>query len=412
MATEKAEARPRLRERGSFILGSMAVGHGMTHWFAQSFWVLLPKIATEMALGPVAVGFLPTVRFAVSGVVNLPGGVIVDLLRRRWRHILAGCMLWLALAYGVLGIAPNFGVLLIAMVLVALPGTVWHLPAIAALSRRFPERRGFALATHGVGGNVGDTLGPLLVGFLLGVITWRGVLNLYTIPAVVMAFVVWWALHAVSGGAQARHSMREGFQRGFRLLRNRTLLGLVVAAGFRSMGFNALLTWLPFYMKDELGRGDWVVGIHISLLTALGLSTSQVLGATSDRFGRKLVLVPGLVIIGMLALLLTRAGAGVGLTLVVAGIGLFFYAIQHVIIATAMDVAGKDTEATGVGIIFGLSQIFSSTSPLVAGALVGWYGIGVAFYFVGVVTLVSAAIIAILPLRRPARRGGEPKAAV
>ena len=49
-----------------------------------------------------------------------------------------------------------------AVILVSVPGSLWHLPAAAALSQRFPDRRGFAIAMHGFGSNIGNVLGPLL----------------------------------------------------------------------------------------------------------------------------------------------------------------------------------------------------------------------------------------------------------
>ena len=43
----------------------------------------------------------------------------------------------------------------------------YHAPALATLAKKFPERQAFALSLHGTGGSLGETLGPLIFGSLL-----------------------------------------------------------------------------------------------------------------------------------------------------------------------------------------------------------------------------------------------------
>ena len=70
------------------------------------------------------------------------------------------------------------------------PGSVWHLPATAALSQRFPDRRGFAISMHGFESNIGNVLGPLLTGALLTALFYRTVLFIYASPALAVAVFV------------------------------------------------------------------------------------------------------------------------------------------------------------------------------------------------------------------------------
>ena len=70
--------------------------------------------------------------------------------------------------------------------------------------------------------------------------------------------------------------------------------GLVLVAMLRGMGFDALTLFTPIYLANELKMGDVRVGFHIALLTALGVIALPMLGSLSDKFGRKAVLLPGL----------------------------------------------------------------------------------------------------------------------
>jgi predicted MFS family arabinose efflux permease len=120
------EVQPAAKESRAFLLATLTLGHGIAHFYQQSFLVLLPRIATDLGLGGVGVGALGTVRHATSFSIEAPGGFIVDMLKRRWGLILAGCMGLIAVAWAVAGVAPNFPILIIAVILIALPGTVWH----------------------------------------------------------------------------------------------------------------------------------------------------------------------------------------------------------------------------------------------------------------------------------------------
>ena len=98
--------------RGSraFILGGLSGGHGVFHWYLQSFLVALPHIKKELFLSNVQVGLLIAVREGVSGLVNIPGGFLTDIFRRHWSLIMAGCMAGLGLGYIALGWVPNYDI--------------------------------------------------------------------------------------------------------------------------------------------------------------------------------------------------------------------------------------------------------------------------------------------------------------
>ena len=80
---------------------------------------------------------------------------------------------------------------LAASALIGLGTAVWHLPAMGTLSTRFPERRATALAVHGVGARVSNTLTPLAIGALLVAFAWGDVVRVQRLPAILVALVRW-----------------------------------------------------------------------------------------------------------------------------------------------------------------------------------------------------------------------------
>ena len=164
-----------IRRTGGVILSGLSSGHGLFHWLSQSVLVALPEIQSAFHLSAVGVGGILTTRELASGIATLPGGVIADVLRRHWGLLLAICIGGLSLGSLIIGLSPIYPLVLVGMALMAVAHSVWHLPASASLSYYFPQRRGMALSFHGVGGSVGDVVGPVTTGALLAVLTWRGV---------------------------------------------------------------------------------------------------------------------------------------------------------------------------------------------------------------------------------------------
>ena len=409
---EPSQRRVELRERRGFILGSLSLGHGISHLYDQGLPAIMPTIASAMGLSNLQVAGLHGVRQASSGVVGIGGGPFVDMLKHQWGLILTGCMFWAAVSFSVVGASPGFPVLVVAMIFVSIPGSLWHLPASAALSQRFPDRRGFAVSMHGFGSNIGNALGPQLAQVLLRFVPWRRIFFIYAGPALVMAAFVWWSLKHVGREAEQEESKGLGLQVHYAvaMIKNPVMLALMVTALLRGIGLGALFNWTPFYLENELELGHIRTGLYLSLLTGTGIVSAPVLGALSDRFGRKMVLVPGLIVATVLSMVVVSTGDSILLPLVLAGMGLFSLALHQIIQAAVLDVVGRGTEATATGLLFGLHGLFGGATPFLAAVIISHLGgYGSIFYYTGILTMLAAVIMIFTPLQnlqsvRPAGR--------
>ncbi len=386
------------------ILGVMSAGHGAAHLYDQGFPVLLPTISAHFRLTTFQVALLQALRFTGMGAVNIGGGLAVDMLKRHWGIILTGCMFSAGALFAIVGAAPSYVVLMLIAPLVTLPGAIWHMPSAASLSQIFPDKRGLAISIHGLGSNLGNIVGPIVATSLLVALgSWRGVMFVYVLPALLMGVVVWAFLRNVGriGDVSPRPlglQMRESLS----LLRNPTILMLVAAGMLRGVGLDAMFAWTPFYLEETLDKGHLDAGFHYALLSGTGIASAPLLGWLSDRLGRKAVLAPGFAIAAALSLATVWAGGGLALTLVLAGSGLFSFALHQIVQAAALDQAGEGTEGTTVGLIFGLNGILGAVSPFLGYFVIeNFGGYAAVYYYAAGLTAISAALVAFAPMRMP-----------
>ena len=395
-------------QQNLFLLIVLSLGHMLMHCFQQGWYIVLPSVKQAFGLSDIQYGAIESARAAANTAVQVPSGAVADILRKQWVIVAAGGLGGLGVAYVVLGLAPNYGVVLLAAVLVGISIALWHPPVLSVLSARLAARRGFAISLHGMGGNLGNAIGPLMLGITIGAIAWQTALWILAIPLVALALVLWIALRNVPGVEGETVDAKQYFSSVIGLLKNKVMLTLVISNGIRAMGTSSVFTFFSLYCREDLGFSDAKVGVYYMLMMVSGIASQPVLGYLSDRFGRRAVLIPSIMLLGLLQILLIWSGAGLGLALTAVCIGLFIYALGAIMQAAAMDATPVRTGGTTIALLMGSSALFMIPSPTIAGWISESYGIPSVFLYSGVLLLVSASVLFLLPKdRRSPVKGAE-----
>ena len=87
------------------MIPGLASGHATFHWIIQGFAVVLPEIQMFFGLNSVGAAGVMSARDLAAGLIALPGGVVVDVLRRYWGLLLAGCLALAALGSLLMGVS-------------------------------------------------------------------------------------------------------------------------------------------------------------------------------------------------------------------------------------------------------------------------------------------------------------------
>ncbi len=159
-------ARPESLRHDAKVIGVVGFAHLLSHFFQLALPPLFPLLRAEFGVSYAVLGTLVGVYYAASGITQFVSGFAVDRLGAR-PVLLAG----LALAAGgtmVASLVPGVGWLFPIVALMGIGNGVVHPSDFAILNANVASSRlGHAYSTHGIGGNLGYALAPV-VSFALG----------------------------------------------------------------------------------------------------------------------------------------------------------------------------------------------------------------------------------------------------
>ena len=408
----------------------ISAGHAMTHWYTATFYLLLPLIGTELGLSYVQIGFIMTVQHAVGAATNLPAGMLVDRYANRGL-MMAASLFWVGFPYLLMGFTSTYWVLLACVTLVSVGNNIWHPTAISTLADRYPSRKGATLSVHGMGGNVGEALAPLVVGALLAMFTWREVVVMNVVPGVFASLLILAMLGALPtvragrGGGDRGPSMlapmdvrpagvgvaprprwSDQMAESAALLRNRAMMMICISAAFRTMTQTGLLVFLPLYLTHELGYSIFAVGVCLFVLQAAGFAASPIAGHLSDRMGRSRIVAGSMLMSAVVIGVMLMAPGTLLFVFCTALLGFFLYAVRAVLQAWMLDTTPPSASGSAVGIMFSTQAIGAAVAPLLAGWVADTWGLFAVFYFLAGTIVLANFFVFLMPRDLFAQRSG------
>ena len=390
-----------------FLLGTLTFGHTVIHWYQQMFPVFLPMIKADLGLSAVQVGGLMTAKQGASGLLTLPSGFAADAFNKHKATILGSALVMGGLAYVVASVAPTYFWVLVFLTMLGAASALWHPSSVSTLSLQFSARRGTAIALHGVGASIGDSVGPLCIGAMLLVVGWKDLAQWHLIPALILAFLMWRTVrqhYSAGPGGLTRRSYFSGIKG---IFARPTVFMVMIASSFVGMARLSVTTFLPLYLAEEMNYDSFWLGFHWALLYAMGIFSQPLMGILSDKFSRKTVLLPSFATMGILYLLLPMPGGGFLLALIIAAMGMFFYGTGNIATAAVLDVASEQVQGTTQSFMTLFQQVVTLPAPIVAGFVVSHYGYATVFYYSSALLFSAAAVWAFIRIpKRAAGTGG------
>src|SRR6516225_7547658 len=398
--TVDAAVKPRRSFQEVWVI---SLGHALTHWYPATFYLLLPLIGKELGLSYGEIGSVLSCQYLAGAIVNIPGGIFVDTVGRKGL-LMAASLFWIGFPYLIMGFSHSYWMILACATLVGIGNNLWHPSAIPWLANRFPQRKGLVMSIHGMGGNVGDAVAPLVVGALLAVLNWRNVVVINLLPGVLLAtFTLIYLGRKTSDDdtgiddGDSGISGLEGLRMFGALLKNRALITLAAGSAFRTMTQGALLTFLPIYLGREMGYPTQWIGACMFALQAGGFIAAPIAGHLSDRIGRRQIIVSSMAMSAVVIFLMLFAGGTGWFVMFVSVLGFFLFAVRAVLQAWLLDATPPAMGGSAIGLLFASQAFGQAVGPVSAGIVADHYGLMGAFYFLATTIVIANLLVFVTP---------------
>ena len=356
-------------------------------------------LATEALIG-LAVGakHLGTLAF------DVPAGILVSRFGM-WRTMLVGILLFAVAAVAAAN-SPNFGLLFISRFAAGASFAFWMISRHAFIAGAVPTRhRGKALSLYGGVGRIAAIIGPILGGVMAEYVDIRAPFYVQAAIAVMTGIFVLYAMKRSGGDnidPQGHRNVVASIGSTLVLHRKDFMTAGLVAVILQFI--RAAREFLIPVWGDEMGLKTDQIGYVASVSYAVDSTMFPIVGWTMDRFGRKYVGVPALIIMGLGLSLLPFAD---GITmLMVAGVlaGLGNGLSSGFVLTLGSDLAPLNDPGEFLGVWRFISDVGGAVGPPLIGGIAQIMALASATWFTGGVAGVGAIALITLVNETVARR--------
>lgn len=265
---------------------------------------LFPIFEDALKLSYAQIGWIAFTLNMTSSVLQPVVGIWSDKRPTPW--ILPVGMFCSMIGMAGLAFAPNYGLLLLSVVFVGLGSAVFHPEGSRVVHLAAGGRRAFSQSIYQVGGNFGQSLGPLMTAAIFVPLGQRGaawgMLLAAAAIAILFRVVPWYAARLAEHGGQApRKAAKPGnaasgsgaagtASQGLAISRNVVLLALsilLLVVFARSWYGAAIGSFYQFYARDIYGLSIQAAQIPLFLFMIFGVAGTFAGGLLADRIGRK-----------------------------------------------------------------------------------------------------------------------------
>lgn len=372
---------------------TIIAGHAVHDMYTAFLPPLLPLFIAGFSLTVGQAGALSLFLLLPATIQPIIGRV-AD--RRNLRPLVIIAPLIAAVCMSLLGLAPSYAWLALLLTVAGLNTAGLHAVAPAMTGRMSGNHLGRGMGLWMMAGELGRTIGPLVIVSAVGLFTLQGTYWLIPVGAL-SSGVLYLRLRSVS---DAPPMLRVEIP--WKPVLRRMAPVMIPVAGVmlvRGLVQAAITSYLPTYLTLE-GADLWFAGASLSLLEAAGVAGAMLGGVMSDSFGRRRVLAASALATPAFLLLFLRTGGWLRFPLLVL-LGLSLLSIAPVIMAIVQE-SFPEYRAMANGIYMALSFGTASAGVVVVGLLSDFLGMQSAFVASACVMLLALPIITRIPRRERA----------
>ncbi|MEN8135332.1 MAG: MFS transporter [Thermodesulfobacteriota bacterium] len=370
--------------------------HFITHGYMTLLPAVLIVITAEHSLSFTEIGIIANVGYFLYGLGSFPAGYLSDKFGSK-RMLTIG-VTGMAVSSILVGLSPGAAAFAITYAMLGVFASIHHPAGLSLIARRVETKKGKALGIHGVMGNVGIFLTPLVASYGVKYFgTWRAAYIIYGVIGLAFAMIIhlariddeadlsWRKLLRRSAKGAARENSEavetvddktsKSIKSPALIIIPISLLLLYLGSILSGFIFRGSLTFFPTLLQSEVhfinihDEPVYMAGIMTTIVLSLGLVGAWFGGYITDKIKRPEFLPFYIFIIVAPVLYLISTMIDTKLLLISCLFSLVYYAWQPAQNYLISKYTRKASHGMGFGInfflIFGIGSIATYTGGYV-----------------------------------------------
>jgi FSR family fosmidomycin resistance protein-like MFS transporter len=396
----KASKRDILRNRS---LLTLSLGHLTVDMYSGVLPILYPLLTDKFELNLKTVGL---VSLAYGGAASLTQPIFGYITDKRGTRLIGLALMWTAITFSLLGLAPSFGVLLALAALAGIGSGAYHpMGAVTAAAVIPDEQRNTAMSFYVTGGTLGVAIGPLVAAIVFALAGIHGTVAM-VLPGGLIAVFMIVQMRSVTANLRKRQAV-SGAPPPIPWMPLSSVISLMMMRAWVLFGISA---FIPLWYEDMGYSTTFYAALSTTLLIASALGTVGV-GTLADRHGRKQLLVLSSILTIPAVLLFAQFPGYPGFLFAIM-IGFLASSTGPLLLVMAQQMmVGRAGVASGL--ILGMGFVMGAIGVPMMGAVADAYGIQDAMRTWAIVGIVAIGLAFLLPsdaeiLRLSKRSSGPP----
>jgi MFS transporter, FSR family, fosmidomycin resistance protein len=386
MSVEAISADVEVQEFDTPNIVTISAGHFVHDTFSAFVSPLLPLLIEKLGLSLTLAGSLPTI-MQLPSLLSVVIGYIADRISVRYLVILAPAVT--ATLATLIGFMPSYTTAVILMFAIGISLMAFHAPAPAMIAHIAGKKVGRGMSYFMAGGELGRSVGPLLVGF--GVTQW-GMEGLWRLMIFgwLATIVLYFRLKDIKADSKRKNASKPVLKEFSRVFM--PLFGVMI---FRNFIIAALAVYMVIYLVDVRGYGLTTATGMLALYELAGVAGALSGGTLSDRIGRRRT-IGGAIILSAVFMFAFLYVEGFLMYPILILLGITSLSVTPVFQALVQDQL-PENRATASGMFILYAFVIQAINTMIIGIMGDAFGLPSTFIMITVLSLLSVPIVITLP---------------
>jgi FSR family fosmidomycin resistance protein-like MFS transporter len=371
---------------------TLSFAHGAHDMFFSFIPPLQPLLMEKLSLSHAQAGLFT---FFVQGPSLFQPfiGHLAD--RRNLRIIIILAPILSSLALTLIGFAPNYGILALLMLIAGFSTAGFHAIAPVLVAARSGKMIGRGMGLFMVGGELGFSIGPLIVVAVVAALTLKGLPWLLSI-GILCSLVLFFRLKNVTT-LRSAHQEKSALPIRQMLLKMRSIMLPILAYIFISSFLQAnIINFLPTYLKGE-GASFVLAGRAFFIIEISGTAGVFFSSWISDRIGQRIILIISTLWVAIFSLLFLNTRGWLQILMLI-GAGLLAFSPNPAFLSIVQRHFSENRSLAN-GLYMAANFVVRSIVVVLVGLLADQFGLRTVFTFSAWSTFLALPFVFFLPTR-------------